>query len=311
DGNQVYGMSGQAPVGYEPTAFYGNINQLSSLQGVFGPQNVTQWTGHTPIPQTRNASLSIQQNIGFGTVVDIGYQGAYGLHQMLPANVTPVPLYAVFGPLADRTQAPPSVGQPARLPAALSRTFYPGVGDISVGVFMGKSRYDALQISVRHRLQHGLIFGAAYAWSHSFSLSGYDPLVADNWKRNWGPVGTDRRHLGSFYYAYDFPRIGKERLHNRVVAAVTDGWNLSGITSYASGSPFTPGFSTSNNIDFTGTPTSGARIDVVGDPYQNVAAGSVARPHGVNYFNPAAFSVPAVGSFGNAGVNIMYGPGFI
>src|ERR1051326_6961849 len=206
DGNQVYGMSGQAPVGYEPTAFYGNINQLASLQGVFGPQNVTQWTGHTPIPQTRNASLSVQQNIGFGTVVDIGYQGTYGLHQMQRANVNPVPLYAGFGPFADRTQPLTSAGQPPRLPAALSRTIYPGVGDINVGGFLGKSRYDALQLSVRHRLQHGLVFGAAYAWSHSFSLAGYDPLVADNWKRNWGPAGTDRRHLGSFYYAYDFPK---------------------------------------------------------------------------------------------------------
>jgi Carboxypeptidase regulatory-like domain len=311
DGNQVYGMSGQAPVGYEPTTFYGSITQLSKLQGVFGPQNVTQWTGHTPIPQTRNASLSLQQNVGFGTTVDIGYQGTYGLHQMLRANVNPVPLYAGFGPFADRTQALTSSGQPARLPAALSRNIYPGVGDISVGVFSGKSRYDALQISVRHRLQHGLIFGAAYAWSHSFALAGYDPLVADNWTRNWGPAGTDRRHLGSFYYAYDLPKIGKNLLHSRIVGAVTDGWNFSGITSYSSGSPFTPSFSTSNNIDFTGTPTSGARIDVVGDPYKDVPPGSPARAHGANYFNPLAFSVPAIGTFGNAGVNIMYGPGFI
>jgi hypothetical protein len=311
DGNQVYGMSGQAPVGYEPTTYYGNITQLASLQGVFGPQNVTQWTGHTPIPQTRNASLSLQQNIGFGTVVDIGYQGTYGLHQMLRDNVNPVPLYAGFNTNADRTQPLTSTGQPARLPSALSRAYYPGVGDISVGIFAGKSRYDALQISARHRLQHGLIFGAAFAWSHSFALAGYDPLVGDNWKRNWGPAGTDRRLLGSFYYAYDLPKIGKNLLHNKVVGAVTDGWNFSGITSYASGSPFTPGFSTNNNPDFTGTPSIGARIDVVGDPYQNVPAGTPGVPHGVNYFNPAAFSVPAIGSVGNAGVNIMYGPGFI
>jgi len=311
DGNQVYGMSGQAPVGYEPTTFYGNIGQLSSLQGVFGPQNVTQWTGHTPIPQTRNASLSLQQNVGFGTVIDVGYQGTYGLHQMLRDNVNPSPLYGSFGPYADRTQALTSTGQPARLPSALSRNIYPGVGDINIGVFMGKTRYDALQVSVRHRLQHGLIFGAAYAWSHSFALAGYDPLVADNWKRNWGPAGSDRRHLGSLYYAYDVPKVGKNLLHSKIVGAVTDGWNISGITSYASGSPFTPGFSTSNNLDFTGTPTTGARIDVVGDPYQNIPAGSPARPHGVNYFNPAAFSVPGIGSVGNAGVNIMYGPGFI
>jgi hypothetical protein len=311
DGNQVYGMSGQPPIGYEPTAYYGNISQLASLQGLFGPQNITQWNGHTPIPQTRNASVSLQHNIGFGTVVDVGYQGTYGLHQMLRANINPVPLYAGFGPYADRTQPLTSVGQPARLPAALSRPYYPGVGDISLGIFDGKSRYDALQVSVRHRLQHGLIFGAAYAWSHSFALAGYDPLVADNWKRNWGPAGSDRRHLGSFYYAYDLPKIGKNLMHSKVVGLVTDGWNLSGITAYSSGSPFTPGFGTTNNLDSTGTPSTGARIDVVGGPYKDVPAGSPGLPHGLMYFNPRAFSVPAIGSVGNAGVNIMYGPGFI
>jgi hypothetical protein len=311
DGNQVYGMSGQPPIGYTFTAYYGNISQLSSLQGLFGPQNITQWTGHTPIPQTRNASLTLQHNIGFGTTVDVGYQGTYGLHQQLRQNLNPVPLYAGFGPFADRTQALTATAQPARLPAALSRTIYPGVGDISYAVFSGRSRYDGMQVNVRHRMQNGLIFGAAYAWSHFFQLGSYDPLVADNYKRNWGPNGSDRRHLGSFYYAYDLPKIGKNLLHSKIAGAFTDGWNLSGITSYSSGSPFTPGFSTTNGVDFTGTPTTGARIDVVGNPYQNIPAGTPGLPHGVMYFNPAAFSVPAIGSVGNAGVNIMYGPSFI
>src|SRR5262249_18004725 len=86
---------------------------------------------------------------------------------------------------------------------------------------------------------------------------------------------------------------------------------ISGITSYSSGSPFTPGFSTTNNLDFTGTPSAGARIDVVGDPYADIPAGTPGLPHGRMFFNPAAFSVPAIGSQGNAGVNIMYGPAFI
>jgi hypothetical protein len=310
DGNQVYNMSGQPPVGIQPTAYYGNISNLASLQGLVGPQNINQWNGRTPIPQTRSASLSLQQNIGFGTVVDIAYQGTYGLNQLVRVNLNPVPLYAGFGPYADRTQPLTTTGQSARLPSALARPLYPGVGDINQAQFLGKSRYDALQISVRRRLQNGLIFGAAYAWSHSFALNNFDPLVADNYQRNWGPQGSDRRHLGSFYYAYDLPKLGK-RFNNKVLGAVTDGWNISGITGYSTGAPFTPSFSTTNNLDFTGTPTSGARIDVIGDPYANIPAGSPGLPHGKVFFNPAAFSVPAIGSQGNAGVNIMYGPGYI
>src|SRR6185437_8221893 len=77
------------------------------------------------------------------------------------------------------------------------------------------------------------------------------------------------------------------------------------------GSPFTPSFSTTNSVDFTGTPSTNPRIDVVGNPYANVPAGTPGLPHGVMYFNPAAFKVPAVGTLGNAGVNIMYGPAYI
>ena len=49
--------------------------------------------------------------------------------------MNPVPLYAGFNQFADRTQPLTATNQSARLPAALSRTFYPGVGDINLAVF--------------------------------------------------------------------------------------------------------------------------------------------------------------------------------
>jgi len=188
DGNQVYGMSGQPPVGYTFTAYYGNISQISSLQGLFGPQNITQWTGHTPILQIRNASLSIQHNLGFGTVIDVGYQGTYGLHQQLRQNMNPVPLYAGFNQFADRTQPLTATNQLARLPAALSRTIYPGVGDINLAVFSGKSRYDGLQATVRHRMQNGLIFGGSYPGRIRL-LS----MASIRWSPTTGPGIMDRQ----------------------------------------------------------------------------------------------------------------------
>jgi hypothetical protein len=75
---------------------------------------------------------------------------------------------------------------------------------------------------------------------------------------------------------------------------------LSGITTFQTGAPFTPGFTTTNGADLTGS-TDGARINVISNPYDNIPAG--------RYFNPAAFAVPVKGSFGNAGPNILYGPG--
>ena len=56
---------------------------------------------------------------------------------------------------------------------------------------------------------------------------------------------------------------------------------------------------TTNGGDLTGS-TDGTRINVVSNRCDDIPAG--------RYFNPAAFAVPAKGSFGNAGANIFYGP---
>ncbi len=321
DGNQVYNMSGQPPVGYQPTAYYGNISTLATAGGLFGPANINQWNGHTPIPQNRSASLGVQSNIGFGTVIDVSYQGTFGLNRPFRVNLNPVPLGSDFNTYVDPTQGVNATTQQVNhLPAAFERPNYPGFGDINQLQFGAKSRYDGLQTSVRRRLQGGLLFGAAYTWSHSFAITSFDPLVGDNYKRNWGPQASDRRHLASINYAYDLPKAGR-KFNQKFLGMVTDGWNLSGITIFSSGSPFTPGFTTTNGINIAGTASQGpsanqtgsntnARIDVVGNPFANVPQGAPGLPHGQLWFNPNAFAIPAVGTSGNAGVNIMYGPGY-
>jgi len=189
------------------------------------------------------------------------------------------------------------------------------MGQITQRVFIGKSAYNGLQVSLKRRLSKGLLWTAAYTWSHSFALAGFDPLVVDNDARNWGPQNSDRRHILQISYAYDLPKVGKA-LHSKPLAILTDGWNLSGVTSYSTGQPFTPSFSWSDNRDITGSTNEKPRINVLSDPFSNVPAGTQGVPHGISYFNPAAFAAPspytAVGyaSIGNAGVNIMQGPGY-
>ena len=240
DGNQVYNMSGQPPVGYTPTAFYGTIANLATVGGLFGPANINEWNGHTPVPQNRSLSLSIQHNLGWNTVVDVAYQGTFGVNRPFRVNLNPVPLFSDFGAYVDPTQPNTSTGQPAHLPTALERPNFPGYGDISQQQFGAKSRYDGLQVSFRRKLQGGLIFGGSYSWSHSFAVTSFDPLVGNNYARNWGPQGSDRRHVGALYYAYDLPKLGK-RLNSKALGILTDGWNLSGITGVFDGCAFHAG----------------------------------------------------------------------
>ncbi len=313
DGNQVYSMSGLPPLGYTPTAYYGTIDSLATTQGLFGPTNFTQWSGYTPVPGTRNASLGIQQSVG-GTLVDVSWQGTYGFSRNLTNNINAIPIGRDFDPaFADPTN-------PANHLATSSlRTNYPGMGAISYRYFIGRSNYNGLQVNVKRRLSKGFLWTAAYTWSHSFALSAFDPLVPDNEVRNWGPQGSDRRQVLQLSYAYDLPKPGKA-LHSRALGIVTDGWNISGITSFQTGSPFTPSYSWTDNRDITGSSDEGtngeSRINVVGDPYSNIPAAPNGAPHGRMFFNPAAFAVPGnykvdgLASIGSAGVNIMYGPGF-
>jgi hypothetical protein len=147
-----------------------------------------------------------------------------------------------------------------------------------------------------------LIFGGAYTWSKLLGVGSFDPLVPNNDARNYGPQSIDRRQVLVVNYSYDLPRLGKA-LNNRAVGAVTDHWTLSGFSTFSSGGPFTPGFSTSPSLDITGSASEGARINVVSgcNPKTNVPANL--------FFNPACFSEPAVGTIGDAGVNIMTNPG--
>ena len=313
DGNQVYLMSGQPPVGYQPTAYYGNISNVASAGGLIGPPNISQWSGDTPTPQSRSASLGVQQNIGFGSVLDVSYQGTWGINRNLLANVNPVPLYADFSPqYADQTVATTNPLQPPHLPSAFQRPTYPGFGDIRVQSFYGKSSYNGLQVSLRHRLQHGLTFGVSYAYSRLMSIFTVDELLSAqaNYSRYYGPDGSDRRQVGAINYSYDLPKPG-QLLHFKALGIVTDNWTLSGITGFSTGSPFTPSFSTTNGLDITGSASEGARINVVGNPFANIPQGSPGLPHGRIFFNPSAFAEPAVGTIGNAGSNVMYGPGYI
>ena len=118
-------------------------------------------------------------------------------------------------------------------------------------------------------------------------------------QRNYGPLNFDRRQSASVNYLYELPRAGS-RLGWRSAKWVLDNWQISGITTFQTGSPFTPGFSTTNGQDISGS-TEAARIDVVGNPYRILARGA--------YFNVAAFARPAKGTFGNAGTNVLNGPG--
>jgi hypothetical protein len=122
---------------------------------------------------------------------------------------------------------------------------------------------------------------------------------------NYGPLGFDRTHMFVANYIYSLPKLGA-RFHLspwNPVTWVLDNWQVSGITSFLSGAPFTPALATSDGADLTGS-TEGARITVVGDPKL-----SKDRKTFYRNFNTEVFQRTPMRSFGNVGVGILRGPG--
>jgi hypothetical protein len=236
-----------------------------------------------------NFNLGVQRQLG-NTIVDVAYTGSLNRHLPLTINLNPIPMFARFQP------------QNAGLTDNFLRP-YQGYANVTSTEFIGTSNYNSLQASLRRRMASGLQFGAAYTFAKALGTAGADGDGISSYfsprSRNYGPLGFNRTQTLSINYLYELPRIGK-RLGWRPAGWVLDNWQISGITSFQTGAPFTPGFSTTDGADITGS-TDGARINVLSNPYDNIPAG--------RYFNPAPFGRPAKGTFGNAGANILYGPG--
>ena len=284
DGNQVYNLAGQPPYAYTPQVNYTTVSQIASSGGnlVFGPQTYFAWpTATIPWNGVRNVSLNIQHSLA-GMVLDVGYVANWGYNQNLNYNINSLPLGTRFQPAAtDSTNN-------GKLPDVLLRTKYKGFNTINQYAETGHTSYHSLQGTMQRRLSHGLAFGVAYTFSKALGTTGFNPVVPDNERWNYGRLPFDRRHNVQVNYNYDLPAAG--RYLGKFAGAFTDHWTYSGVMSSSSGGPYNPGFgfASGSTPDYTGTPDVGARIAVIGDPKANVPEGY--------YFNSAAFALPVLGT---------------
>lgn len=299
DRTRLHADPNQPPVVFTPTVFNGHLSTFAGAEGVLGPSNVSPWFGEQEPPTVMKFSFGMQRQLG-KTLVDVSYVGSVSRHLPLIRNLNPVPMFARFDPdNADPTRS----GRP--LPDNFLRPIQ-GYGNINARELVGTSNYNALQASMNRRVSRGLQFGVSYTWSKALgiasangeSVSPYFPAR----ERDYGPLTFDRRHALAINYIYDFPNVGS-RLGSRAMGWLLDNWQISGMTAFISGSPFTPGFSTVDGQDITGS-SEGARITVVGDPHLDRGERTFERN-----FRTEAFQRTPQGDFGNAGVGILTGPG--
>jgi hypothetical protein len=244
-------------------------------------------------PASYMYSAGVQREMPWGFVVDATYVGRLGRNLQREVNINQL--------LPGTRQANPDVNQDYLRQ-------YKGYGVIRLSQNAGHSTYNGLQLSADRRYKNGFKFGAAYTLSHSMdNASNKRDVLFNSYDDSgmWGNSSFDRRHVFNFYYIYDLPFYQ----HNpaSVQGRVLGGWQLTGSTFMRTGTPLW----VTRGDDVAGVGDAFAQpYNLVGDPNANSNGKLSNNNNDQNFwFNPAAYSRPAAGTFGNSPRNNMYGPG--
>jgi hypothetical protein len=307
-GNPTMNTNGNPPVAFSPTLYYGNLDTYAASGGATGPSGINNLLGYNSPATTINWSLGIQHQIK-NFAIDAAYVGSAAYHLIAGKDLNPIPMGAHFN---TANQDPSQPGKP--LADNFLRPYY-GWGSITTLTNAYNSNYHSLQISAQRRFTGGLQVGVAYTFSKALDVADGDtsnvsPYFAPRF-RNYGRAGFDRPQQFVANYVYDLPKVGT-KMNFRAAKWVLDNWEVSGVTSFVSGSPFTPGLGWTTSPDVTGS-AEGARVNIVGSCQ---ASGTHTF---YQWFNTSMAAPPVIGAwgnpnvtmanFGNASVNVCTGPG--
>ncbi|HXA07044.1 MAG TPA: TonB-dependent receptor [Bryobacteraceae bacterium] len=188
----------------------------------------------------------------------------------------------------------------------------PEFGEFNQKANHGNANFHSLQVSLKRPLTSGWMWETQYMWSHALSDNGFGagqyPHI-ENFaciKCSYSDSDIDVRHSLSVNSVYELPfGPGKRFLKAGGVAGkLVGGWQLSGIATATSGRPIDILVDRSPS-DLPDGETRNQRPDLL-------PGVSIYPAHQTinNWFNPAAFAVPAVETWGNLGRNVGRGPGY-
>ena len=260
------------------------------------PPSVTTYDQNLRTSYAQQWNFTVQSELFKDTVLSIGYNGTRGT-KLVGAR--------------DINQAQPSPAQPNYRPL-------PTFSDINLIASGFDSVYHSLQAQFQCRLQSGLTGLFSYTWAKSIdNASNFFASAGDaNYPQDSNNIAAERarssfdvphRFTGSFVYQLPFgpgKALGSD--WSGAAARLLSGWQLNGIVSLQTGQPYSvalPGeFDNSNTGRSSYGFGAGDRPNVNSDP-------NLSSPDPQQWFDSSAFSLPAYGSFGNAGRNIIGGPG--
>lgn len=227
--------------------------------------------------------LDIQHSFPLGIVANIGYDGSKG------GNL-------------DMLRAPNRTASGLLNSGAQAFTYEDS---------LGYSRFEALRVNLRKRMQKGIALGGTYQYGHSIdnasSIGGSSGVVAQNdldLNAEEGNSSFDVRQRLTGNWVFELPFGPNRALLSKggFWSKALDGFSLSGDFTIATGSYYTPNYVLTVQETASGSSNSLR-------PNRNFGTPITGERRLGNWFNGAAFSAPAAGQFGTASRNSIQGPG--
>jgi Carboxypeptidase regulatory-like domain len=268
-------------------------------------------------PYIQSYTLSVERELGRNTTFEVNYIGTKGTHFLDRRNIAQaLPLTGANLSLCQTAYADNDQTTLNAAPCtSSSRRPYPNFTSYYIDSdWHGYSNYNAMNVKFEHRA-HDLAVTGVFTWARSMddksaaagvgaTGSGYQGFMnnADP-GLDYGPsdFNVDHRFVASYIYQLPFGR-GKRfgGQVNRALDEAIGGWQISGITTFQTGFPFSY---TANDIDGLNT-TNFQRANFI--PGCDVKKGLTQK---FQFINPDCFTAPAVGVYGNSARNFLRQPG--
>ncbi|HLY61833.1 MAG TPA: TonB-dependent receptor [Terriglobia bacterium] len=270
---------------------------------------------HLRLPYAQDWNLSVERSFGTSWLLEVGYVGTKGTK--LPRFIEDNPSLPLPGETWAAQQSNIDAQRINCLPTVNGNCNYSSVGLISGAA---NSIYHALETSLRKRFDHGVSLLASYTYSKSiddvssFNITGSasQPVAGENdlaqnpldLAAERGRSMFDARHRAVLSYQWELPFF---RQSHNWVGNVLGNWQVNGITTFMSGTPFT----VEDQSYSYGAPEisgfSAFRPNLIGNP--NNGPKTVQEWFNTSAFQAIPMSAPA-GTYGTEGRNVVEGPGF-
>jgi hypothetical protein len=281
----AYGASRANP---NPTVNWSQFEPLVGIPAV-DPNDVTPYAQHW--------MASVERQLGASTLATLSYVGTASHHLLVLEEANPanpalcLSLGAACGPFNEE---------------AARTIFGPAFGSVELQRTIANANYSAFEATLNHR-SHGLDLLASYTYAKSIDQSAGLPEPVDpvNPSLSRGLSAFDLRQNFVASFHYEVAAISSKGLPH----ALKSGWAVAGIARFTTGLPVT--LLNNNDTSLLGTIPNGINNNGVDTPLWSGKSLSInTNPrNGAAVFDASQFSLPALGTMGNARRRFFSGPG--